>query len=206
MADIKILITGDSFAADWTTKYPNAHGWPNMLADVYDVTNIAESGISQYKIWQQIKNSNLNDFDICIVSHTSPYRVHTRKHPIHYNDILHKNADLMLNDIEYHKKKLSNIFNRSLQSAVTWFKFHYDPDFHENIYKLLKKDIVEMLGKIHFIEVFNFENYDGKFCYSKYLETDKGNSNHFNDRVNKIIFNDIESEILKLFQFKEKTK
>lgn len=200
MNNLKILISGDSFAADWSLKYPNVCGWPNMLAKIYNVTNIAECGISQYKIWQQIKNSNLNNFDICIVCHTSPYRVHTRKHPIHYNDILHKNSDLILNDVEYHKNKLSNIFNRSLITAVNWFKFHYDPEFQEVIYKLIKKDIQEMIEKIHFIEIFNFEKNDSKFCYSKYLETDRGNINHFNARVNNIIFNDIKNEIQKCYQ------
>lgn len=197
MTNVKILIAGDSFASDWTKKCPNAYGWPNMLADAFNVTNMAESGVSQYKIWQQIKNSNLNDFDICIVSHTSPYRVHTRKHPIHYNDILHKNADLMLNDIEYHKRKLSNIFNKSLNSAANWFKFHYDPSFQEEIYRLLRNDILRMLDKIKFIEIFNFEDNGSKFCYSKYLETDGGSNNHFNTRVNNIIFNDIKKEILR---------
>ena len=29
-----LLIIGDSFAADYTKKYPDKKGWPNMLADV----------------------------------------------------------------------------------------------------------------------------------------------------------------------------
>ena len=106
---MKILITGDSFAADWTIKYPNICGWPNMLAKEYSVTNVAQAGVSEYKIWKQIKCQNLQNFDIVIVSHTSPSRVHTFHHPIHSKDKLHYNADLMLNDIIYHKSKLKNL-------------------------------------------------------------------------------------------------
>jgi hypothetical protein len=36
---MKVLIVGDSFAADWTVKYPSGKGWVNLLAEHHDVTN-----------------------------------------------------------------------------------------------------------------------------------------------------------------------
>ena len=64
---MKILILGDSFATDWTSKYPQGKGWPNLLAEKFDVTNLAQAGISEYKILKQIKSvSNLEKFDLKI--------------------------------------------------------------------------------------------------------------------------------------------
>ena len=50
---MKILIAGDSFAADWKIKH-SGNGWVNMLSNDYDVTNIAQAGASEYKIYQQL--------------------------------------------------------------------------------------------------------------------------------------------------------
>ena len=51
----KLLIAGDSFAADWSKKYKNACGWVNTLCEDYDVTNVAQAGASEYKIYNQLK-------------------------------------------------------------------------------------------------------------------------------------------------------
>jgi hypothetical protein len=48
----KILICGDSFAADWSKKY-NSIGWVNMIENDHIITNIAEAGVSEYKIYKQ---------------------------------------------------------------------------------------------------------------------------------------------------------
>jgi len=48
---MKILICGDSFAADWTVKYPG-QGWPNMLAQQHEIVNLAQAGCSEYKIFK----------------------------------------------------------------------------------------------------------------------------------------------------------
>ena len=48
----KILICGDSFAADWSKKY-EGKGWVNMIENDHVITNIAEAGVSEYKIYKQ---------------------------------------------------------------------------------------------------------------------------------------------------------
>ena len=97
----KILVVGDSFAADWTKKYPEGHGWVNLLSAEYAVTNLAQAGVGEYKILQQIKSvPDIQMFDLVLISHTSPYRIHTRKHPVHHADPLHNHADLIMEDIE----------------------------------------------------------------------------------------------------------
>lgn len=144
---MKILIIGDSFATDWSSKYPGTVGWPNLLAEKFNVTNLAQAGVSEYRIYQQLKSvKDLNQFDLVIVSHTSPYRVPTQRHPIHANDLLHANADLIFGDIEFHSKKFTNWFNKSLQSAINFFKYHYDEEYQEISYMLFRNKIHETVG------------------------------------------------------------
>ena len=43
---MKLLILGDSWQADWNVKHNTYPGWPNLLANEFDVTNIAQAGVS----------------------------------------------------------------------------------------------------------------------------------------------------------------
>ena len=61
---MNVLIAGDSFAAEW----PGTNGWVKLLARDYDVTNVAQAGVSEYKILQQIQTANLDEYDLIIVT------------------------------------------------------------------------------------------------------------------------------------------
>ena len=66
---MKILIVGDSFAADWAIKYKSISGWPNLLAEKFEVVNLAQAGVSEYKIYQQVLSvTNIKEFDLNIHS------------------------------------------------------------------------------------------------------------------------------------------
>jgi len=196
---LEILIVGDSFAADWTVKYPDQKGWPNLLSEDlnYKVTNIAQAGISQYKIWKQLESININNFDIIIISHTSPYRIHTKKHPVHCNDVLHKNADLIIFDTFYHKRKIKNIFNFSLKCAAQWFKYHYDENYQKDIYQLVKDKIDNIIKNKKTIKISNFDddNVESDLNYFKYLKSNPGIMNHFDEKINYKIYKEIKEKI-----------
>ena len=68
---MKILVAGDSFAAEW----PGDDGWVKLLAHSHEVTNVAQAGCGEYKIFKQIQKANLDEYDCVIVSHTSTSRV-----------------------------------------------------------------------------------------------------------------------------------
>ena len=157
---MKILVIGDSFAADWTVKYSGV-GWPNLLAKQFDVTNLAQAGVSEYKIYKQILSiSDLSIFDLVIVSHTSPYRIHTRRHPIHTGDLLHNNADLIYNDIEYHSHTLRGIFNSSLKSAVGFYVHHNDEEYQEIVYMMFRDKINQIIGTTKCLVINTLYPYD----------------------------------------------
>jgi hypothetical protein len=128
----KVLIVGDSFAADWRVKYPDQLGWPNLLAQEYSVTNLAQAGCSEYRIYQQLKTTNIDHFDLILVSHTSAYRIYTEYHPARRDTALHKNCDLLYSDIE----DLSQT-QEEYKSVSTYFQKFFSLEFAEFTHELI---------------------------------------------------------------------
>lgn len=189
---IKILIAGDSFAAPWADS-----GWPSLLSKKYNVTNLAQAGVSEYKIYQQVKS--FKDYNLAIVSHTSPNRLHTRNHPIHKTE-LHKNCDLIYADIASHH----NIFNRSLAAAKGWFSYHYDQEYQDTIYQMLRKSIQDIIT----VPCINLNNMPVSlpFCvedicidFSKLWQSERGIVNHYTDTGNQIVFEKVDKLIKKVY-------
>ena len=191
---IKILITGDSFASDWTPNSIPFKGWVNLLADSYNVTNVAQSGVSEYKIWQQLENNNLANYDWIIVCHTSPYRLHTKSHPLKYKSVLHDESDMLFGDIEYHATKLKNVFNKSLKTAYNWFYYHYDKEYYEKIYELMYNKIQDILKPHQNIQIDNFNDNTDKLNYMYYCTPNSG-VNHFDEKTNRRIYQKIKNTI-----------
>lgn len=186
---MKILLAGDSFAAKWPGS---DNGWPDLLSQTFDITNVAQAGIGEYKILKQIKKSNLKDFDLVIVSHTSPYRLHTPKHPITRVG-LHENCDLIYLDLESNLDKK----NESLMTAFNWFKFHYDEEYQCDIYDLMRREIDRIINIPYLCLDHNpitsersFEKHTIDF--SSYWEKNKGYVNHYSNQGNIFV-----SEIIK---------
>lgn len=181
---MKILIVGDSFAADWSVKYTDYKGWPNLISENYNTTNLAQAGVGQFKILKQLKSVDIDLFDVIITMYTSPYRVHTQKHPVHSNDVLHKNCDLLANDIEYFYKKDSS--NESLRTARNYFKYHFDAEYHDTVHELLVKECNKIIGHKKHIQVSNLQyvTQDWQVITQKY----KGLINHLSEEGNKIVF------------------
>jgi len=191
----KILILGDSFAADWSVKYDDYKGWPNLLQEKYDVTNVAQAGVGEYKIYKQIMSIDLSKYDTIIISHTSPYRVHTRNHPIHVYDKLHKNADMIYNDIRYHRFRLRNILNRALKAAYDFFTYHFDDEYFNTTYWLYRKEIDIKLKKKHVIVIDNFHKKSSSLNFLYMAPQHSGKINHFSETGNRIIYDKLVQEI-----------
>jgi len=194
---MKLLICGDSFAADWQKKYPNKKGWVNILADKYQVTNIAQAAVSEYKIWQQIKSVDLNKFDTIIVSHASPNRIHCKIHPIHATSLLHHDSDLIYNDL------LPHVNNNDCQTAIKFFERYFELDYYQDISELICKEILNILGQydhlnqIHLMNINKKQLYDFLPSYDinhifKKHKGDLEDMNHLTDTGNQLIVSQIE--------------
>jgi hypothetical protein len=183
----KILICGDSFAADWTVKYPG-EGWPNLLAKEYDITNLAQAGCSEYKIYLQIQSVNLADFDAIIVSHTSPYRLYVKEHPIHMNDILHSNSDLIYSDVKEHSKS-----NKELLPLANYFEEYFDIDHAKFVHSLICEKIEKIAATHNTLHLVNHKwddlyKFQNVFSFNELFETNRGTINHFDENGNYIVY------------------
>lgn len=190
--EIKILLAGDSFAAKWNGEYP---GWADLLAKEYSIKNVAQAGVGEYKILKQIENNNTKKFDLVIVSHTSPFRVHTPIHPIKRKG-LHENCDLIFNDLENNQDKS----NESLVTALNWFKHHYDEQYQEDIYKLMRNEIdrnvqTQYLAVDHTSASSHFGNEADHLDFSEYWPNNRGDVNHYTKEGNEFIFKSIVDKI-----------
>lgn len=200
-AKSKILIIGDSFAADWSVKYNDYPGWPTLLSHDYDITNLAQAGVSEYKILIQVESVCVKSYDLVIVSHTSPYRVHTYRHPVHSQDLLHSESDLILNDCEYHSKSVKHWFNRSLQHALGFFKYHFDEKYYETVYTLFRDKINSKLEGVPVIvinnlpNVLNFASEPIVLDFCSLWNTEPGVVNHFSEQGNLQIYKTIQQTI-----------
>lgn len=187
----KILIIGDSFACEW----PNGlTGWPAQLAQKHNVTNLAQAGVGEYKILRQLLNFTKEntlwqqEYDCVIVGHTSPSRVHIPNHPVHKAG-LHKDCDLILNDIE----SRNSWFNKSLDTAKNWFKYHYDDQYQKDIYRLIRRDINKKLEQVVSLHMDNFgiSNHFAEeqnlLDFSMIWPNYKGEINHYNNEGNQIV-------------------
>jgi hypothetical protein len=136
-----MLICGDSFSANWTVECAG-QGWPNLLAQHYQVTNLSQAGCSQYKIYLQILSvvDQLPKFDKIVVSHTSPYRLYTKNHPVHSNSPLHANSDILYQDVKYHSE-----FDKKLEPLVSYFENYFDLDYAEFVHSLICEKITQLL-------------------------------------------------------------
>ncbi len=194
-SDKKILICGDSFAADWSAEYPGCSGWPKLLANHYNVTNLAQAGCSEYRIYKQIKSVDLNKFDLVTVSHTSPYRIYAEYHPRQATDNIHGDCDLLYSDVKYLAKT-----NKDYQSVLTYFEQFFSIEYAEFSYELLVNEIVRELGQCPVLHLTHqrsklpFPVTDFSKTYKKY----PGVINHYNDKGNQMVF----EQIVKLIDFK----
>lgn len=194
----KLLICGDSFAADWTVKY-KGYGWVNLLEQNYKITNLAQAGCSEYKILKQLQSVEKHKFDMVLVSHTSPYRLYVKEHPIH-KDALHKNSCLLYTDIIEH---LPN--NTHLQPIADYFNKYFDLEYAEHIHNLLLKEIDYYCGiekTLHISHIswkglYRFHNF---LNFNDIFEKYRGSMNHYTEQGNEIVY---ERVLTKLREFNE---
>lgn len=195
----KVFICGDSFAADWTVKY-KGQGWPNMLANDYATTNVAQAGVSEYKIYNQLMDAILNQYDAIIIAHTSPYRLYVKEHPVHSKDSLHANCDLIYSDL-----KESEATHPEVTPIINYFENYFDTDYAKFVHSLICEKIVNVCEKyshkvihlINFNEQYNFPN---SLNFEQVFKDHRGTMNHFNDTGNRIVYNEISKKLQEIIK------
>ena len=190
----KILIVGDSFAADWNAKYQSYPGWPQLLARHFAIHNLAQAGCSEYRILQQLTTVDINHYRWVIVSHTSPDRIYVPQHPVHSTDILHHHCDLIYTDIEHHANLWRNWFNRKLQTAKNYFRYYYSEEYQRYIYSCVRDDIQRQVDTIPTIHINNFpstQHYSKTLDFVALRQEHPGLINHLSAQGNCLVYKEI---------------
>lgn len=194
----KILICGDSF----TTDFGISESWVTRLAQVHQVDNLSRAGISEYKILKQLESKQelLGHYDLILVSHTSPNRVHIDEHSIHKHSKTHHQSDLLFSDVEYHLAQ--NPTDPVLNAAHGYFLHIFDPVYYDDLYQLMQMRIKEILQPYNAIHLTNFgmpntTEFEQYIDIPKLLSLDTGNINHYtydgNNRIFKLVIDLIET-------------
>lgn len=176
-----LLIAGDSFSADWTIKH-KGKGWVNILEEHFDVTNISQAGVSEYKIYLQLKSVDLSKFDKILISHTSAYRIPIEEHPIHKGDVLHTNCDLIFSDVSEHLK------NPIMKTAYDFYTHIFHPEYFIFTNTLIFEEIKKLVPNGLHITFFDSFYDDSVIKFENVFLENKGILNHLNDIGNKLIF------------------
>lgn len=192
---MNILIVGDSFASDYSQyfdiEYP---GWPNLLAQKYKVTNLAQAGVGQYKVLKQLESVDFKSFDKIIVSVSSPYRVHCKSHPIH-GPGLHENSDLIHTDIDRF-----SLFKPKLTTAKSWFKYYFDQEYQEDIYDILTDRIREHLKDTDYMLIGHTatrSKHEDIISFEEMWHQNRGVVNHYTAQGNQYIFEYLDKFLVK---------
>lgn len=188
----KILIVGDSFSSIWPDT---TTGWPSLVANDYIVTNLSQPGIGEYKILKQLKDAPVDNYDLTIVSHTSPSRIHTLNHPIHKGGF-HKNCDLIYTDIE----DRWSLFNENLTVSKKWFEYHYDDEYQIDIYNLVRAEIQRLINtkylSITHTEISSNLTVEQNYIdFSNIWKDHRGNINHYTDHGNQLVYKELKEAI-----------
>lgn len=184
----KILICGDSFAADWQCKYPQRRGWPNQLAEIYSVVNAAQAGCGEYRIWQQLEQHlHQQPWQAVIVSHTSPNRVFIRQHPVHHDDVLHGHSDAIYADIQAHVPNYPK-----LASLARYFEQWFDLDHARDMHGLICERIDRMTQGLPTLHVTHID-WQGLYEFPHHVNCSdifsrhRGDANHYSRTGNEMV-------------------
>ena len=172
----RILITGDSFAANWG----NNRGWPNQLSQTHEVVNLAQAGVGEYKILKQLQSTSLNQYDHIIVSHTSPYRMHTAYHPLHADSKLHKNCDFIYSDVQGRLPEVEKFFMEYWDLEYAHYvhkKICMDIDSITKEYAVIHMNHIDWTDQYQFNNMIDFSN----------LKKSINEHNHYDKEHNQII-------------------
>ena len=192
----KLLICGDSFSADWTQKYAG-QGWPNLLAQDFEITNLSQAGCSEYRIYLQIQSQidHLEQYDHVIVSHTSPYRIYVEHHPVHYKDVLHAHSDFIYNDCKEHA-----LTHPELTPVIKYFEQYFSMEHAEFVHNLTCEKIDTMLD----CPVLHMAHADWKTLYqfqdmmlfNEMFHTHPGLLNHYSDLGNQLVYSAVRDRLI----------
>lgn len=186
---MNLLICGDSFSYEWEPLGNNI-GWTTLLGEDHSITNLSIAGASEYKIYLQLSSVNLDKYDKVLISHTSPYRIPVKEHPIHAQDSIHKNCDLIYSDVCEHQD------NSIMRVAKNFYEQVYDLEYFKFINELIVEKIFSLSDNFVHITFFDYYSDERILNLSKVFTQNRGEVNHLTEKGNKLAYKQISSILI----------
>jgi hypothetical protein len=188
----RILIVGDSFSSD---QLSDIYGWPVLLRQDFQVVNISSPGIGEYKILQKLQSLQLSDYDLILLSHTSPNRLHCNTNPLYPPDHLYSQSDIIFSDAESRSDKMP-----IAQSIVAYYKYIFDPTYYEFIHESCCKQIDQLTYNIPVLHITHFDwtnlyQFADMINFYNFWTKNRGNFSHYTKEANQIIYKQLRTRI-----------
>lgn len=184
---MKIGLFGDSFGYQKSNQ--PYMSWPDLLQRYHTLKNHCRCGVSEYKILQQLKQVDLNQFDQLIITHTSPTRVYVPYNPIHHTDPIYNTCDIIYSDSTAHSSEFG-------QACKLYFKHIFDINYAIDIHNMICREIDNLCCGQNVLHITHF---DYEKCYKfpellnfyHYWIDHKGPVNHYNQEGNEYVYHQI---------------
>lgn len=179
-----VAIIGDSFSCD------NVDGsWIQRLEhDGFELLNFSQRGISQYRLYKNIKNNLevIRKSNCVIIWHTNANRIFVNDYAVFPSRLLdsHPCVDLVANDsINSSDHNWKNI-------AINYYKYFFDQEQQSLYHRLLVNEITQLLlPELKTIQCSGFEFQNNQIkSFEKVRKLYPGNINHLNNDGNEIVY------------------
>lgn len=127
--------------------------------------------------------TNLDQFDFVIVTHTSPNRIYIEKNPYYQKSQTHAKCDLIYEDI---RSRLPDSF---AQHVTWWFENVFDLDQAQHLHALICEQIKVLLSSkstLH-MSFFKIGYIDGIKILHDIWQDNPGTVNHMNQVGNQMV-------------------
>ena len=187
-----ILIAGDSFSSD---QLSGAYGWPVLLRQNFQITNISSPGIGEYKILQNLQTTKLSDYDLVLISHTSSNRLHCVVNPLYPAGHLYSKSDIIFADAE------SKVNQELLaQGIVDYYKYIFDPNYYNFIHTCCCQQIEQLTQGIPTLHITHFEwsnlyPFNNMINFYNFWLNNRGEFAHYTKKANQLIYQQIQQTI-----------
>jgi hypothetical protein len=187
-----LLIVGDSFSSE---QISDQFGWPVLLKEDFKVTNLSGPGIGEFKILQKLQSVDLNKFDLIIISHTSPNRIHCQYNPLYPDGHVYRNSDVIFADAE------SKIITTSAANhLVYYYKYIFDETYYQFIHRCCCREIDQLTQNQKVLHITHFDwdklyVFPGMINYYNFWLRNRGEYSHYTKEANIILYQQIKEKL-----------
>jgi hypothetical protein len=192
MSKKKLLIVGDSFSSE---QISDQYGWPVLLKKDFEITNLSNPGIGEYKILQKLQTAELETFDLILISHTSPNRIHCQHNPLYPVGHIYSDSDVIFADAESKAHSIP-----AANYLVYYYKYIFDEEYYQFIHKSCCQEIDRLTQNHNVLHITQFAwtdlyEFPGMINYYNFWLSNRGNYAHYTVEANNTLYCQIKKQL-----------